>query len=62
MRKRDRLFQPFFRGAALPNRDGLGLGLFIASEIAKAHGGKLEVSSNTEETCFTFRMPMHNPS
>jgi phosphoserine phosphatase RsbU/P len=54
---RKRLFQPFFRGAARPSRNGLGLGLFIASEIAKAHDGKLEVSSSDEETCFTFTMP-----
>ncbi|WP_260482313.1 PAS domain-containing sensor histidine kinase [Sphingomicrobium flavum] len=51
------LFQPFFRGAVRPSRHGLGLGLFIASEIAKAHGGTLEASSTVDETRFTFRMP-----
>ena len=50
------LFQPFFRGKARPSRNGLGLGLFIASEIAKAHGGTLDVSSNESETRFTFKM------
>lgn len=54
---RARLFQPFFRGDARPSRNGLGLGLFIASEIAKAHGGTLEVRSTAEETRFTFTMP-----
>jgi sigma-B regulation protein RsbU (phosphoserine phosphatase) len=53
----ERLFQPFFRGAARPSRNGLGLGLYIASEIAKAHGGTLEVTSGPEETRFTFTMP-----
>lgn len=53
---RRRLFQPFFRGESRPSRNGLGLGLFIASEIAKAHDGTLEVSSNAEETRFTFTM------
>jgi len=52
-----RLFQPFFRGDVRPSRNGLGLGLFIASEIAKAHEGTLEVSSSIDETRFTFRMP-----
>jgi sigma-B regulation protein RsbU (phosphoserine phosphatase) len=52
-----RLFQPFFRGDSRPSRQGLGLGLFIASEIAKAHDGTLEVSSTVAETCFTFAMP-----
>jgi signal transduction histidine kinase len=52
----ERLFQPFYRSAALHNREGLGLGLFIAHEIAKAHGGTLGVTSTNQETRFTFRM------
>ena len=51
-----KLFQPFFRAAARPSQQGLGLGLYIASEIAKAHGGTLDVASSAEETRFTFRM------
>jgi phosphoserine phosphatase RsbU/P len=54
---RSQLFQPFFRGDARPSQQGLGLGLFIAWEIAKAHDGTLEVSSTVEETQFTFTMP-----
>lgn len=54
---RGRLFQPFFRGDGSPSGKGLGLGLFIASEIAKAHDGTLEVSSTAVETRFTFTMP-----
>jgi signal transduction histidine kinase len=53
----ERLFQPFYRSAVLQNREGLGLGLFIAHEIATAHGGTLDVESTPQETCFTFRMP-----
>lgn len=52
-----RLFQPFFRGDNQDRSQGLGLGLYIASEIAKAHGGTLSVSSSQSETRFTFRMP-----
>ena len=58
---RSRLFQPFFRGDARPSRNGLGLGLFIASEIAKAHDGTLSVSSTTAQTRFTFTMPNAEP-
>ena len=54
----DKLFQPFFRGDAHASRGGLGLGLYIASEIAKAHHGQLTVSSGAEETRFTFTMPL----
>ena len=53
----ERLFQPFSRGAVRPSQQGLGLGLFIASEVAKAHGGTLEVASSCNETRFIFRMP-----
>ena len=55
----ERLFQPFFRGGdAAGRQQGLGLGLHIASEIAKAHGGELLVSSDSRETVFTFRMSL----
>jgi signal transduction histidine kinase len=52
-----RLFQPFFRAPAKAAHQGLGLGLYIAAEIARAHGGTLDVASTPEETRFTFRMP-----
>jgi signal transduction histidine kinase len=51
-----KLFQPFVRGAG--GREGLGLGLYIASEIARAHGGTLSASSTPEETRFVFRMKL----
>jgi PAS domain S-box-containing protein len=53
----ERLFQPFFRGKVRGSREGLGLGLYICSEIAKAHGGTIDVTSDSERTCFTLRMP-----
>lgn len=56
----DRLFQPFYRGEIRPSMQGLGLGLYIASQIAEAHGGHIDVRSDLNETKFTFRMPMHN--
>ncbi|UVC09123.1 PAS domain-containing sensor histidine kinase [Rhizobium sp. TH2] len=54
----EKLFQPFFRGGTSDSPQGLGLGLHIASEIAKAHGGTLTVSSTQEQTAFTFLMPL----
>lgn len=53
----DQLFKPFHRGHVRENAKGLGLGLYIASQIAEAHGGTLDVKSNARKTCFTFRMP-----
>jgi hypothetical protein len=52
-----RLFQPFARASEGPGQEGLGLGLYIASEIARAHGGTLDVASTPEETRFAFRIP-----
>ena len=54
----NRLFQPFERGSDLSDRQRLGLGLYIASEIARGHAGVLHVTSTPAETRFTFRMPM----
>ena len=54
---RAQLFQPFFRGDVRRSQHGLGLGLFIVHEIAKAHGGSVDVTSSDEETRFTFSMP-----
>jgi signal transduction histidine kinase len=53
----ERLFQPFFRGKVHGSREGLGLGLYICSEIGKAHGGTVSASSESGTTCFTLRMP-----
>lgn len=41
---------------------GLGLGLFIASEIVAAHHGRIEVESKADHgTVFTVRLPMAAP-
>jgi sigma-B regulation protein RsbU (phosphoserine phosphatase) len=54
----ERLFYPFSRGEVRPSQQGLGLGLYIASEIAKAHGGSIDVTSTPDQTCFTLKMPL----
>ena len=41
----ERLFQPFFRSETEQTPLGLGLGLYISSEIARAHGGELKAHS-----------------
>jgi signal transduction histidine kinase len=51
------LFQPFAKGTS-GKQGSLGLGLYIASEIARAHNGALTVTSDETETRFTFRMPL----
>jgi PAS domain S-box-containing protein len=57
------LFEPFTRAADDGHHDGLGLGLFIANEIVRAHGGTLAVASvEGEETVFTFALPRRAPA
>ncbi len=52
------LFQPFTRSDVRESQHGLGLGLFIANEIARGHRGSLTVSSDLEGTEFNFVMPL----
>lgn len=55
-RVQDKLFRPF---AGSTKRGGTGLGLSIARELARAHGGDIElVATGTEGTVFAVRLPM----
>ena len=49
----------FERGSNVGDIVGSGLGLTIADEVARAHGGKLEISANTGGTgaCVTVTLP-----
>ena len=54
------LFQPFFRAANVREIAGTGLGLTIAQEAVKAHGGAITVVSGLEKgTTFTVKIPLH---
>ena len=57
----EQLFTPLKRGPEHENRstsgDSLGLGLYIAREIAIAHGGQIEARSEKAETVFAVRLP-----
>ena len=55
----DKICEPFWRHSSTGNREGLGLGLYICSQIVRAHGGTLSVTSSQESgTSFTARLPL----
>ncbi len=59
--QRPMLFTPFFRGsnAQRSHSGGLGLGLHIAQEIVRRHGGAIRVESRENDgTTFTVELPL----
>jgi signal transduction histidine kinase len=58
------IFDPLKRGLGQGERDdsgaGLGLGLYIVREVARAHGGDVTVRSDNGETVFAVRLPRRN--
>ena len=57
----DRIFDPLERGPVLLDSrtadGGLGLGLYIVREVARAHGGRVGVQSGGGETVFAVWLP-----
>ena len=56
----DNIFHPFYRENDKSGKNGLGLGLYIAAEIAKAHKGELTASCGEDKICFSLQMPAGN--
>ena len=53
---RDKIFQPFF--TTKPTGQGTGLGLSLAYDVVKAHGGDIRVESTNEKgSQFTVLLP-----
>ena len=53
-----RIFDRFWRGQATTQASGSGIGLTVAAELARAHGGELSAASTQGEgTTMTLRLP-----
>lgn len=55
------IFDLFHRVEERPSGTHLGLGLFIADQIVRAHKGEMEVKSEDSSTTFTVRLPLDAP-
>jgi signal transduction histidine kinase len=53
---RAKMFEPYRRGTSA-SPGGLGLGLYIASQIVRSHGGAIDVSSSEGATTFRCTIP-----
>ena len=57
--KLPKLFEPFYRGVASSDSDGIGLGLPIARAMARWHGGQLTAINRAQGgACFTVQLPL----
>ena len=58
------MFDPLRRGELCKSNErparGLGLGLFLAEQIVRAHGGRISAESSSEAgTIFSLHLPSH---
>ena len=56
----EQIGEPFYRGDASRTRDsgGTGLGLYLASLVARAHGGSLNLLDTDSGACFEVVIPL----
>jgi signal transduction histidine kinase len=54
-----RIGEPFYRGDPSRARDtgGTGLGLYLATQVARAHGGNLVLRETGKGACFVATLP-----
>ncbi|MGF1488539.1 MAG: ATP-binding protein [Prochloraceae cyanobacterium] len=57
--EQQKIFERFYRGASGSRSHGFGLGLAIVKKIAEAHGGRVEVISQSDRgSTFTLVIPL----
>ena len=56
---KEHLFNPYTKESKRSSPNGLGLGLYISAEIARAHHAKLSFESGEEQTVFVLNLPLY---
>ncbi|WP_419913670.1 sensor histidine kinase [Hoeflea sp.] len=57
---REKVLQPFYRGSDRQNVEGYGLGLPLVEQIARGHGGSVEIVPRVEaKSAIRVRLPRH---
>jgi PAS domain S-box-containing protein len=58
-----RIFERFERATSMRNYGGFGLGLYVVREVARAHGGSIQVENAADGGArFTVRLPIAPPT
>lgn len=56
--RRGELFEAFSRiEETAAGRDGVGLGLFVVGQLTETMGGRIDVASSSDGTCFEIHLP-----
>ena len=56
--RRDQLFEAFHRiDATAAGQDGVGLGLYVVSQLVAAMGGRIDLTSSSKGTTFAISLP-----
>jgi signal transduction histidine kinase len=59
--EQEKIFEPFYRSKSAKEKEGSGLGLFIARRIVESHSGKISASANQPAgTVLTIELPVQS--
>jgi len=57
--EQDKIFTPFFRASSQDYHEGSGIGLSVAANIVRQHGGEISVESEPDKgTTFEIKLPL----
>ena len=58
--ERTKIFARFYRGQGSTNKEGIGIGLYLAREIVVKQGGYMNLSQHEGGNVFAIYLPVEN--